>query len=119
FFGLFFTFLIRSPSFLLGLVLFIPLVILIGERIRSRPERTMAGEWILIALFMIGASDAKVTILPLLIAALGTYAVWTLLVSRRVPVAVWAAAGLALAVSGVLWLLQYRGHSGLLELDPF
>ena len=42
---------------------------------------------------MIGASDAKVTILPLLIAALGTYAAWTLLVSRRVPVAVWAAAG--------------------------
>jgi len=119
FFGLFFTFLIRSPSFLLGLVLFIPLVILIGERIRSRPERAMAGEWILIILFMIGASDAKVTILPLLIAALGTYAAWTLLVSRRIPFAVWAAAGLALAVSGVLWLLQYRGHSGLLELDPF
>ncbi len=72
FFGLFFTFLFRSPSFLLGLVLFVPLVILVGERIRARPERILAGEWILIALFMVGASDAKVTILPLLIAALGS-----------------------------------------------
>ena len=119
FFGLFFTFLFRSPSFLLGLVLFVPLVILVGERIRARPERILVGEWILIALFMVGASDAKVTILPLLIAALALFAGWSWLSSRRIPAAVWASAGLALCVAGAVWFLQYRGHASLLRLDPF
>jgi hypothetical protein len=119
FFGLFFTFLFRSPSFLLGLVLFVPLVILVGERIRARPERTLVGEWILITLFMVGASDAKVTILPLLVAALALFAGWSWLSSRRISAGVWASAGLALCVAGTVWFLQYRGHESLLRLDPF
>ena len=100
-------------------MLFLPLVILVGERIRARPERILAGEWILIALFMVGASDAKVTILPLLVAALALYAGWSWLSSRRIPTAVWASAGLALCVAGAVWFLQYRGHTSLLRLDPF
>jgi hypothetical protein len=119
FFGLFFTFLFRSPSFLLGLVLFVPLVILVGERIRARPEQILTGEWILIALFMVGASDAKVTILPLLVVALALFAGWSWLSSRRIPTAAWVSAGLALCVAGAVWFLQYRGHASLLRLDPF
>lgn len=119
FYGLFFTFLFRSPSFLLGLVMFVPLLMLLGERFRAERERCSIGAWVLIALFMVGASDAKVTILPLLIAGMGFYACWTLVVSRRVPVALWVGAGTALAVAGGLWILQYRGHSGLLQVDLF
>jgi hypothetical protein len=119
FFGLFFTLLIRSPSFLLGLVLFVALIILVGERIRHRPERGTIGEWILIALLMVGASDAKVTILPLLVAALALYGGWRLLDSGRIPPGAWISAGMALLVSGVVWVLQYRGYPSGVDLDPF
>ena len=76
FFGIFFTFLFRSPSFLLGLVIFIPLITLVGERITGGSGKARLGEWLLVALFMVGASDAKVSILPLLIAALVVFAAY-------------------------------------------
>ena len=118
FFGLFFTLLIRSPSFLLGLVLFVALIILVGERIRQRSDPASLGEWVLIALLMVGASDAKVTILPLIVAALAVYGAWRLLESRRLPSGVWISAAIALLVSGVVWALQYRGHPSGVRLDP-
>lgn len=116
--GIFFTLLTYSPSFLFGLVLFLPLIALLGERLGDRTERVPGREWVLLALFMIGASDAKVAILPLTLAALLLYAAWTWWVNRRVPPAVWWASGMAILVMGGLYLLQYRGQSGGLVLDP-
>ena len=119
FFGLFFTLLIRSPSFLFGLVIFVPLITLLGARITAKLETTRPGDWLLLALFMVGASDAKVSILPLVFAALLIHAGWRWLVARRVPAAVWAAAAMALLVAGSVYVLQYRGHSSGLGVDPF
>jgi hypothetical protein len=119
FFGLFFTYLFRSPSFLLGLVMFVPLMILLGERITAKAQTTRPGDWLLLALFIVGASDAKVSILPLVFASLLLFAGWKWLAERRVPAAVWGAAATVLLVAGSVWALQYRGHSSNLVVDPF
>ncbi|MEA2305609.1 MAG: hypothetical protein QOH43_2889, partial [Solirubrobacteraceae bacterium] len=117
--GLFFTYLWRSPSFVLGLVLLVPLIILLGERLRAGRVRGANGEWALAVLFMVGASDAKITILPLLLVGLGLYAASMGLARRRIPVAVWPAAGLVLLVMAAVYAMQYRGHSSRLGVDPF
>jgi hypothetical protein len=115
--GVFFSFLISSPSFLFGLVIFVPLLTLLGERLTAA-GRGRAGDWILVLLFMVGASDAKITILPLVLAALGLYALWRWLLQRRVTFAVMLAACLTLVVSGTLYILQYKGHTSGLAVDP-
>ena len=76
FVGVSFTLLLSSPSFLFGTVPLIPLIALLGERLGSRGAPAPAGTWALVALFMVGVSDAKVTILPLVIVALGGFAAW-------------------------------------------
>lgn len=119
FLGLFFTFLLRSPSFLFGLVIFVPLITLLGERVADDDDATRPGDWLLLALFAIGASDAKVSILPLVLVALLIYAGWSWLNVRRVPAAVWAAGGILLLAAGTVYVLQYRGHSSGNRVDPF
>jgi hypothetical protein len=115
--GLLFTFLIGSPSFLLGLVLFVPLVVLVGERIVAPAGERHRGEWALVTLFVVGASDAKVVLLPLVATALVLFAAWSWWTSRRVARAVWVALGLAASAFGALYLVQYRGHSSGLSVD--
>lgn len=66
FLGVFFTYLTASPSFLFGLVVFVPLITLIGERIATREGPGHPGDWVLIAILAIGASDAKIVLLPLI-----------------------------------------------------
>jgi hypothetical protein len=117
FFGLFFTLLFRSPSFLLGLVLFLPLIVLIGEALRRR-DRLRSGQWLLVGFLMVGASDAKVSILPLLLAALLAYLLVVYMRSRDIDRSAVIAAGMAFAVLALLWLVQYRGYSSGLRLDP-
>jgi hypothetical protein len=120
FYGLFFTFLFRSPSFFLGLVIFIPLVILIGERIAAaETDRKQIRGWLLIGLFMVGATGAKISILPLIVVALLGYALYRWIVSRRVPPSVFVSGALALLAWLVVYVLQYRGHSSGLRFDPF
>ena len=73
--GVLFTHLIGSRSFLLGLVMFLSLMIVLGEIVAARvPVR--CGQWALFALFLLGASDAKIVLLPLMLAALILYAGW-------------------------------------------
>jgi hypothetical protein len=119
FLGLFFTFVFRSPSFLLGLVMFLPLITLLGERFDAGEQEARPSDWLLIVLFMIGASDAKVSILPLLLAGLLLYAGWSWLANRRIPCALGIATALTLLVAGTVYFLQYRGHSSGLGVDLF
>ena len=97
--------------------MFVPLITLIGERIAGA-QTGRVGIGYFFALLAIGASDAKVSILPVVLGGLLLYAAWTWLVERRIPAAVWLAGALTLAVGGALYLLQYRGHSSGLSLDP-
>jgi hypothetical protein len=115
--GVLFTFLIGSPSFLLGLVLFVPLIVLVGERIVALDQGRRRGEWALVTLFVIGASDAKIVLLPLVATALVLFAAWSWWTSRRVGLAVVAALGLTIGVLGILYVVQYRGHSSGLRVD--
>jgi hypothetical protein len=101
FLKVFFAHLISSPSFTFGVVLYLPLLILMGERLRSEPEIGAPGDWILLALLGCGASNAKVTILPILLVALALYSAGMLLVTRRLAVNAVAMAGLLL----VIWVL--------------
>ena len=67
-----------------------PLVVLLGERLAA-PERSLRSrDWLLVALFAIGASDAKIALLPLILAAL--VAVRRLVVGGAAPPAAGAAA---------------------------
>ncbi len=117
FFGFFFTYLFRSPSFLLGLVIFVPLIRLLGERLAARGSELRSGEWLLVALFAIGASDAKIALLPLIFVAIALYVVWAWASERRFPPAAAPAAAVTLVVAATVYLLQYRGHSSRLGPD--
>jgi hypothetical protein len=117
FFGFFFTYLFRSPSFLLGLVIFVPLITLLGERLAARADELRTREWLLVALFAIGASDAKIALLPLIFVALALYVAWAWASERRFPRAAAPAAAITLLVAATVYLLQYRGHSSRLGPD--
>lgn len=112
------TFLHLSPSIPFGLIFLVPLLILIGEAISSPPGETRVGDWVVIVLLMLGACDAKVAILPMLVAALVLYGVVRVLTRRGLPSTVWISGGLASAIFVGLYLLQYRGHSSGAKLDP-
>jgi hypothetical protein len=115
--GAMFTLLVASPSFLFGLVLFVPLIALIGELLRRDAGRPEVMSLVLIGLFMAGVSDAKVTILPVIIFALGLYGAFVLWRERRISRATVAVGAMAVVVEAVVYLLQYRGNASGVQLD--
>lgn len=117
FLGVLFTLMITSPSFLFGLVFFLPLLALIGERARAPGEPWRWGDWAVLALLAIGAAQAKVSILPVLVGAMVLYAVSIWAATRRIPAALWVTGSVLVAVSAVFYLSVYRGHSSGLGLD--
>ena len=116
FLGVIFTLILASPSFLFGIAILIPLAALLAERLRS--QRGTAAEWALVALLAVGASGAKVTILPLLGLALVLYGGSRLLRDRAIPSQAVIAAAIVLGVELLIYLNQYRGHASGIEIDP-
>lgn len=117
--NVFYSFLTSSPSFTFGLIVTLPLLILIGERLRDpRPLTARPGEWILLALFAAGAGGAKVAILPLLIGALAIFGLVAWFRERRFPVTVLVTGLVLVAAQLIYYLLLYRGHSSGLTFDP-
>lgn len=115
FLGVIFTLILASPSFLFGIAILIPLVALLAERLRS--ARGTTAEWALVALLAVGATGAKVTILPLLGLALILYGGWRLLRDRAIPSQAVIAAVVVLGVELLIYLDQYRGHASGIEID--
>jgi hypothetical protein len=111
FLGVFFTYMTASPTFLFGLVMFVPLITLIGERLADREGMGHPGVWLLITLLAIGASNAKVVVLPLVAGGLVLFMGWSYLARRSVSRAAFWSLGVTLLVLGAVYLLQYRGHS--------
>ena len=120
FLGVFLTLVHASPSFLFGLASFLALIIVIGERLITGPEhRGSPGDWALIILLTLAASNAKVAILSLVSIALALFGGWQLLRTRRFPTTAFATGLVATGVLLVTYLSQYAGHSSGLRLDPF
>jgi hypothetical protein len=95
------------------------LIVLVGERVTVQRVRGGAvGDWIVIVLLAFGASNAKVTILPLLLAALVPYTAYRWGTTRRVPTGVWVAGGIMLVMALGVYVALYRGHSSGLVFDP-
>ena len=102
-----------SPSYLLGLVLFVPALVLVAERLNgSGGLRDRRGDWLLLALLLLGCAATKATILPVLGGGLCVYLGWRWIHSRRVDIDALASLGLTAAAFGVLYLLLYRASEG-------
>jgi hypothetical protein len=121
FFSLFSSHLWSSWTFPFGLIFFMALLYLIAERLRAVRWRWRAdlGPWLVIVILMIGASGAKATILPVLLAGTGIYA-GCLCIGRRVrpspPLVV--ALVLEAAVFGATFFIVYRGAASYTGLGP-
>jgi hypothetical protein len=120
FMGLFFTDLWVSPTFLLGLVVFVPALTLIAETITSEARwRERRGRWLLLTLFLVGCGGAKATILPVLLGGLAlTIAIRRWRTRRFERNAVAALALVALVFAAYQAAIYGRAAVGL-GLDPF
>jgi hypothetical protein len=103
----------NSWTFPFGLMFFLALLYLITERLRATTWRTpddLRG-WALVVLLMIGASGAKATVLPVIIAGTGLYGVLHVLIRRAVPPAALVAAVSGIAIFAATYLVVYAGSA--------
>jgi len=112
--GLFFSSLYLSPSQLLGMAMFLPVVVVIADCLEAGPGRPRAATLAMLALLLFGCMGAKASILPLLIGGLVVYGVWTRRIDVRV-VACLVLCGLAFVAS---YLLLYSGGREGTALNP-
>jgi hypothetical protein len=117
--GYLFSLLYLSPTFLLGMVLFLPLIVLLHERLVP-PEagRLATGEWVLVALFLVGCAGAKGSIPPIVLGGLMLVGAWRWLTTRSLGHGLVPAAALSGAVLAVSYIVLYAGGGGGLELKP-
>lgn len=114
----------QSPSQLLGLVVFLPILVVLCALLDPQVARRLplgaaprAGLWGVLVVLLAGAGGAKSTVLPLLIGGLILYLLWGRL--RRVPLDGTAVRVLALCVVVyvVYFLTLYAGGTLGLRLD--
>ncbi len=108
-----------SPTFLLGLILFVPALVLIAEvcGVAAAPDERRS-EWLVLALLLAGCAGAKGAILPVLAGGLTVLLVWRLLTARRLDREASAALLLTGAITAASYFVVYRGASeGLHLLD--
>jgi hypothetical protein len=121
FFELFFFHLWASWTFALGVMFFLALLYLISERLHSPTWRTRGdvGSWALIVLLMVGASGAKATVLPVLIAGIGLYAAIILVTRRKMIPASIVTLGLGIIIFAVSFKVVYGGGVPGTVIEPF
>ncbi|HUZ70478.1 MAG TPA: hypothetical protein VMU65_12295 [Candidatus Saccharimonadales bacterium] len=109
-----------SWTFPYGVTFFLALLYLITERFRASTWRTGRdlGSWVLIGILMIGASGAKATVLPILIAGTGLYVVLDALVRRAVSRRAVVTVALAIVVFIPTYVLVYGGSTPATTIDP-
>jgi hypothetical protein len=120
FFDLFSAHILASWTFPFGLMFFLALLYLIGERLRVEPawSRGALPSYALIALLMVGASGAKATVLPVMIAGTGFYAVVAFIARRRIPVAAVVTVGVGIVVFAGTYLAVYGGGAPGTAIEP-
>ena len=109
-----------SWTFPFGLMFFMALLYLIAERLQAASWRGSGalGSWVVIALIMVGASGAKATVLPVVIAGVGLYSVWELISLRAIPVPAVVTLGLGAVVFSATFLIVYGGGVPGTMIDP-
>ena len=103
----------NSWTFPFGLMFFLALLYLITERLRANTWRTPGdiSSWALIGLLMIGASGAKATVLPVVIAGIALYIVIAVLTYHEVPVAAMVTAAMSIVIFVATYLVVYSGNA--------
>ena len=109
-----------SPSFLLGLALFVPAVALIGGRLAAGPSAPGAGAELVVVALLVGAAAATKASIPLVLCGgLVLYAAWQLVLHRRTSRIVLASLGVVAAAGAVVLLGLYSEAGGRdLALSP-
>ena len=119
FLGVFFSGLFLSPTQLLGLVAFVPAVVVIRDMLAQSRESAgrapPAGDLTVLALLLFVGAGAKAAVLPVLLGGLVLLAAWSRLRSLRVSVLPLVLTALALLAS---YLLLYSGSRGASEVGP-
>jgi hypothetical protein len=103
-----------SPTQTFGGLLFAGAVLILADLLRPRGP---GGLWVVFVLAVAGATGAKATYAPLLLAGLGAV-VGVGLLRRRFEGRAAAAAGITLVVFGVATSTMFPGTSGGLFVDP-
>lgn len=117
--GFSFDALFLSPSLLLAAVFLLPLVLVLADLLDGGGERReRTGLWALAALFALACSNAKVFALPVILVALGLVVGWDAILNRRLNSRALAAAALLAAVVAGVYVVQYTGQSGEVEVQP-
>ncbi len=104
--GQYFSGLFLSPTQLLGMILFLPTVVVVADLLEA--ERLRRGTLALLAILLFGCAGAKASILPVLIGGLAVYALWTRRLDRQLGVAL----GLVLLAFVASYVLLYSGGRG-------
>jgi hypothetical protein len=108
-----------SPTFLYGLVLFMPaLQTLVEVSTADCGARPPAGLWVLLVILLTACAGAKATILPVLLGGSMLALAVRAVIDRRLPVAALTATGLVAAVFAVFQLTLYAGFTGGLQFNP-
>lgn len=103
--GIYFSGLFLSPSQLLGMVLFVPAVVVIGDMLEGAERRMDAGALAVLGALLMGCAGAKASILPVLLGGLVLFGVWR----RRLERAWLAPAALTASVLALGYVLLYSG----------
>jgi hypothetical protein len=108
-----------SPTFLVGLIFFVPLLVALIERTEARSIRAGWRWWSLVALLLAGCATAKATILPLLAAGLALQLAWSWWRNAGPPRGDVVLLFVVIGAYVVAWTLMYAGAgSGGLRFDP-
>jgi hypothetical protein len=118
FLGLFARWLHVSPTFFFGVIFFGALLLVIAQAEAARPVNPLYFCWV--ALLAAAAAGAKGTVMPVILLALGLWAVWRWHRERRLPVALGTlGAIMAGAFSAVYFAMLSAWGAGEATIEPF
>lgn len=98
-----------SPSYLLGLVFFVPTVAVLA--LLTSSEVRGPGVWVVLSLLAVGCAGAKATITPVLVGGLIGLVAWTLIRERRLDTLALGAGAVVVGAWAAFYAATYRSGS--------
>lgn len=106
-----------SPTQTFGTVLFLPLLLLLSDRLRHAPGR--AGQWVMFTILLIATMGGKATFLPILLAGLAFAGFIGLVAERRIHWPLVIAFGLTSMALLYAQRVLFNGADAGLAVHPF